>query len=115
MNSQYIRLSEVLELMDQVDSSGINASFDIKFVTFNKKFETGGEIIEVKGGRKCLTEAKKDGKIIFGIESKGANILQSKKPDHYIQATRNILLPNGEIRKIHIRLIIEFNGKKVCF
>jgi hypothetical protein len=39
----------------------------------------------------------------------------AKDPHHWSNSTRNVLLPNGQKRKLHIRLIIEFNNKKVCY
>jgi hypothetical protein len=38
-----------------------------------------------------------------------------KNPNHWVNATRNIRLPNGQKRKVHIRLIIEFNHQKVVY
>ena len=40
---------------------------------------------------------------------------ERKNPHHFQNKTRNIRLPNGERRKIHIRFIIEFNGQKVIY
>jgi hypothetical protein len=109
-----IRLGEVLRQMDLFGNDGIPLSFQIKFVTANRNQHTGGEIIEIKEGRKCV--GKKNGKIIFDKRVVTPEIQKiNKDPHHWINSTRNILLPNGQIRKIHIRLIIEFNGQKVCF
>jgi len=109
-----IRLLNVLEQMDQFDGAGMPVKFDIKFVTADRIRKTGGEIIEIKQGCKCV--GKKKGKVIFDTRLAPTDIPKSPKdPNHWINQTRNILLPNGQIRKIHIRLIIEFNGQKVCF
>ena len=98
--------------MEEFDQAGKPVSFDLKFVTCDRKRETGGEIIEIKSGRKCV--GKRNGKVLF--DTRKADIQNtSRDPRHWVNSTRNILLQNGQIRKVHIRLIIEFNGKKVCY
>ncbi len=114
MKGQYIRLSEVLDQMEQLDEFGMPVKFQIKFVTADRKRGTGGEIIEIKDGRKCV--GKRKGKVVFDMrKTVSAAPRIPKDPHHWVNSTRNILLPNGLIRTVHIRLIIEFNGKKVCF
>lgn len=111
--SSYIRLSDVLSEMDRLDDQGKPIKFNIKFVTANRKERTGGEIIEIKGGRKCV-DVKED-KPVFDTRKSVSEPKLHKNPNHWVNSTRNILLPNGRIRKVHIRLIIEFNDQKVCF
>ena len=116
MNSQYIRLGQALEVMDQVDENGKAVPFQIKFVTANRGLLTGGEIVELKHAWKCV--GKRNGKPVFDQRKKsslGSNDQIPKDPRHWVNSTRNLLLPNGQIRKVHIRLIIEFNDKKVCY
>ncbi|MCQ4039738.1 hypothetical protein [Riemerella anatipestifer] len=38
-----------------------------------------------------------------------------KKPNHFANRTRNIKLPDGQIKKINILFIQEYNGKKVVY
>ena len=101
--------------MDRLDGSGKPATFNMKFVTADRKRNTGGEIIEVKGACKCV--GKRDGEVVFDkrIADSSGDVGISRNPHHWINSTHNLLLKNKEIRTIHIRLIIEFNGKKVCF
>jgi hypothetical protein len=113
MINGYVTLKEVLETMDKVDKDGKAQPFDMKFVTANRKAGTGGEIIEIEHGRKCV--GKRSGKVVFDERKASTEPKKSKNPHHFDNSTRNILLPNGQIRKVHIRLIIEFNKKKVCF
>lgn len=113
MGNGFIRLSEVLDQMDRLDDSGRPKSFDMKFVTADRKRNTGGEIIEIRNGRKCV--GKRNGKVIYDTRETVAEVRQSRSPNHWTNQTRNIILPNGAIRKVHIRLIIEFNGTKVCY
>lgn len=117
MKVQYIRLSEVLDQMEQLDEAGMPVKFQIKFVTADRKRGTGGEIIEIKDGRKCV--GKRKGKVVFDMRKTVSTVSTAPRiprdPHHWVNSTRNIILPNGLIRTVHIRLIIEFNGKKVCF
>jgi len=115
MNKGYIRLSEVLDLMDQVGEDRKPVAFQIKFVKADRTRGTGGEILEVKSGRKVIGKDKK-GKPVFDLRPNQASGTSLKKdPRHWVNATRNILFENGEQRKLHIRLIIEFNQQKVCY
>ena len=115
MNDTYIRLWDVLDEMDRIDAEGKPLKFQMKFITANRDLGSGGDIIEIKDGCKCVGK-KKDVDPIF---QKDKLVLAEKKetrnPLHWIHSTRNILLPNGQIRKVHIRLIIEFNHRKVCY
>ncbi|MDP1624104.1 MAG: hypothetical protein Q8M08_17410 [Bacteroidales bacterium] len=114
MNSTYIQLSAALDLMDQLDGEGKPVNFHVKFVTADRIRRSGGEIIEIQSGRKCV--GKRSGKTVFDSRKKAdENPSISRQPNHWVNSTRNILLPNGGIRKVHIRLIIEFNNQKVFF
>ena len=105
MNLTYIELSKALDLMDQIDEGGKPATFQVKFVTANRIRRTGGEIIEIQNGRKCV--GNRNGSVVFDTRTKPVeNPSISRNPDHWANSTRNILLPNGGIRKIHISLIM---------
>ena len=114
MNSNYIQLSKVLDQMDQLDDDGKPVRFQVKFVTANRMLKTGGEIIEIVDGRKCV--GKRRGEMVFDTRKSSQDPSAiSRPPNHTANSTRNILLPNGGIRKVHIRLIIEFNNQKIFF
>lgn len=115
MNSNYIRLWDVLEQMDRFDNQGKSVKFQVKFVTANRDHGTGGEIIEIKDGRKCSGKTKSGEPIFQKAKTVPVKDSVSRNPNHWVNSTRNILLPNGQIRKVHIRLIIEFNHQKVCY
>ena len=115
MNSTFIRLWDVLEIMESMDCHGKPVRFQLKFVTANRLENTGGEIIELKDACKCSVRTTK-GKEIFAVKKNfPVDDRVTKDPNHWVNSTRNILLPNGQKRKLHIRLIIEFNNKKVCY
>ena len=97
-----IFLSAVLEKMAD------GKPFDVKFVTADLEKQTGGEIIELRQVR--LSIAKRAAPIARAGKKKNAGT-----QNHWANSTRNAVLPNGLIRKFHIRLIIEFNGRKVIW
>ena len=114
MKSNFIQLSSALDEMDQLDHEGKPVKFHIRFVTADRIRRAGGEIIEIPSGRKCV--GNRNGKSVFDTRQKAdENTRTSRQPNHWVNSTRNIILPNGGIRKVHIRLIIEFNSQKVFF
>lgn len=98
--------------MDRIGPDGKPVKFDIKFVTHDEKRGTGGDIVEIQGARKCV--GKEKGKVIFDLREPSGE-KSHRDPHHFVNSTRNLLLENGQVRKVHIRLILWFNGKKVCF
>ena len=115
MNSTFIRLWDVLEIMDSMDGHGNPVRFQLKYVTANRSTKEGGEIIELKDASKCSVRTNQGKEIFAERKNFPVNDKVSKDPHHWSNSTRNILLSNGQKRKLHIRLIIEFNNKKVCY
>lgn len=109
MNS--ILLRDVIAEMDRIDGNGKPVPFSAKFVTADRKRRTGGEIISVENAVKCI--GKRKGEVVYDGRTDQNRI--RRDPHHYENATRNIMLENSVIRKLHIRLILEFNGKKVLY
>jgi len=54
MNKQYIQLSQVLDQMDALDENNVPRSFQMKFVTADRSRRSGGEIIDIPSGKKCV-------------------------------------------------------------
>lgn len=104
----FILLKEVLNEIDRTDEQGHPVSFNMKFVTADRKRRTGGEIIEANNVHKCITI--RNNKVVYDSRPH-----VSRNPHHFTNATRNIIFPNGQIRKVHIRLIIEFNNQRVLW
>ena len=115
MNSTFTRLWDVLEIMDSFNGQEKPVRFQLKFVTANRSTKEGGEIIELKDACKCSVRTKQGNEIFAERKNFPVNDKVSKDPQHWSNSTRNILLSNGQKRKLHIRLIIEFNNKKVCY
>jgi hypothetical protein len=90
------------EVLTEMRSGNI---FSIRWVTANKKKKTGGTIKQYDGCRRSRATPTASERPMFNGGS--------KKPNHYGNATRNIVIPTGEIRKLNVWLIIGFNGKKV--
>ena len=101
--------------MDSLDGRGRPTRFQAKFITANRTTREGGEIIEVKDACKCPVRTKNGQEIYPERKNLQAPERITKNPNHWENSTRNIKLPNGQKRKLHIRLIIEFNNMKVCY
>lgn len=95
----------MLRLQDALDLMKKDEPFDVTYVSANKTKKTGGEFIELKGVR--LNKFQKEPRETKTAITKPANETQNE--------IRNFLLPNGQIRKAHIRLITTFNGQPVVY
>ena len=51
-------LIDTLDLMDQIDYDWKSVKFQVKFNTVDRIKRTGGEIIEISNGRKCVLYLK---------------------------------------------------------
>lgn len=109
-----IYLKDVLEIMQMKDEAGMAIPFDIEVRQFSAQNSTGGKYVVYNDARLLRVKPSKKtykSKVaeLFYLEKK------EKNPNHFANSTRNIELANGEIKKINIRFIIKFNGKKVCY
>jgi len=87
--------------------------FKIKFVSFDKKRNTGGIIKEYQAKQNVKKEKKVSENLPGAAPKKN-----SRNPKHFKHATRSLkVYANGIetalIKKCHIDLIVEFNGKMV--
>jgi hypothetical protein len=108
-----ILLSEALRIFHS------GATCSITYVTADYKRGTGGQLVHIPAcviwSQKNITEpgtpgAMVDEKPIINHQSSIIN----KKPSHWIHKTRNIYIPKTQkIQKFHIKLMTQFNGKKV--
>src|SRR5699024_9871092 len=99
-----ILLPDVLRELDSGEP------FDMKFVKADRRRGTGGEIVEVRKWVKVQTEERASA---YTTMPSGGG--KNKRPNHHHHKTLNIMnLRNPKTkRKVHIRLICEFNGKQV--
>ena len=93
-------------MLDHLDSG---QPCNLVVIAANRQANTGGDEMVFKAAKKYIQQLT----AIKIVQPKESVTKDKKNPSHFDHATRNILLPNGEIKKIHIRLIIEFNGKQV--
>lgn len=87
--------------------------FSIVFSTADRTRKTGGELVRLEGA--VQTGAPEKLKRPLGPTAPAtAGPAGTHKPAHRAHQTRNVtLLSSGHTRKLHIRLIVEFNGQKV--
>lgn len=96
-------LSAVLQQMKKLDFFKNPVPFSVSVRSFDKKNEKGGKLLTFENVtllQQAKTPKKKE---------------TTKNPNHWKNRTRNIKLPNGEIKKINILFIIRFNGCKVVY
>lgn len=102
-----IHLKEVLEEM------GEGKPFSITYVTCDVTRNTGGDIMSLEN---VILSFKQNGVEKFGFETPAPNVTEhTKRANHYVHASRNVLLQNGMRRKFHLRLLLQFNGQKVFY
>jgi hypothetical protein len=101
---RFIPLAQVLK---EIDSG---RPFDISVVTADVTRGTGGQI------KSYAKHVKHIAQRLSKKEAAKAESLSavSRNPKHFQNSTRNIYDPQKQVvRKIHIRLIVTFNGIKV--
>jgi hypothetical protein len=101
----------MLDLKAALDLFDSGKWLSVAFVTYDDKRGTAGEIIRIKRCRK-LTRTTKSSR----STGKGKGFLPSESPrdpNHDEHFTRNVLLPNGGIRRFHFRLLFVINGEKL--
>lgn len=106
MDNGFITMSEALKIFNLRDANMMFVPFDIKYRTFNEQTKQGGKLKEYNDV-KYLPEAK--------VKEEVSSEIHAKTPNHYKNRTRNIELPNGEIKKIRIDFIISINNTKVIY
>lgn len=110
-----ISLSEALSIINRKAKDGSAFPFDVSVRTLNRNSKTGGKLINYKGAKLLINENSKN--------KTGSKLLDNvlvaetvkRNPNHWENRTRNILLPNGEKRKLRFRLIIDINNQKVVY
>ncbi len=111
-------ITEIITLKQVLATMAATAEpFALRFVKLNETKGTGGEIVEVSGqllsGRgNPQKPAPPLGPGADSVEALEAHLVRN--PHHFENMTRNLVSTrNGNFTKVHIYLILEFNGKKV--
>lgn len=109
-----ISFREAIAIIDKKDKVGRPYPFDISFRTLNRNSKKGGRLLTYLGVKKFKPKnsSVEKNSLIKSIQSE---VKVKRNPDHYGNRTRNLELQNGEIKKIHIRLIDSINGQKMHY
>lgn len=109
-----VTLKEAIAIIDKKDAKGNAYPFNISFRSLQRNSKTGGKMYHYNQVVKLI---KKQSVPSMASLTKAVQTTESvsKKPNHFHNRTRNLELQNGDIKKIHIRLIISINGKKVIY
>jgi hypothetical protein len=110
MNYDVILIKDALRLMERLDHKDRPIPFAITFVTADRQRKKGGKIMELNGAILSKHNTLLP-KYIRTVDGHG----NSKTPRHYENSTRNVQSPDGTITKVHIRLITQFNSKKIIW
>lgn len=110
-----IFLKEVLEIMDLKMPNGDAVKFDIEVFTFNRNNKEGGKLKIYNDAKKCIAKVKNSTYKPSQLDKLMQVDKAKKNPNHFENRTRNIELPNGDIRTINILFIKKFNGQKVYY
>lgn len=105
-----ISLSQVLEAMLKPEIGGGTKPFSCIVFPFDERRGVTGQ---PKYYECVRLKISKPARAAEGAEMSMAKILNHKNPNHWKNQTRNLVFPNGEVRKIHIRDIAYFNNQKV--
>lgn len=117
MPEETIYLRDALALMKTLDADGRAVPFSLKTRTFQRNSKTGGNIRFYEKAKMVMAEENPHTDSVKSLQyvSKPRPIMR-KNPNHFENKTRNIkTLPQGDIKRINIRFIIEMNGQKVIY
>lgn len=87
------------------------SDFSLMVITADRHKNTGGEELFIPRAWKHTALSHKQQQALDAAQKK--ETVFRRNPNHYENSTRNLKLPNGEIRKIHIRLVRLFNNQTV--
>lgn len=102
-----MNLRDVLADMRKLDENKNPIPFDIVVREYSRQNGTGGKL--TKHNNATLMQQGKKRSLVSLASGKDL-----KNPNHWENKTRNIKV-NGQIRKINILFIIEYNGHKVVY
>lgn len=103
--------------MRTLDADGRAPFFDIKVRTLQRNSKRGGALRHYEKAKMVMAEENPNANTVEALRIKPrVKPVFSKSPNHFENKTRNIkVMPQGDIKKINIRFIIELNGQKVIY
>ena len=110
-----INLKQALQIIETKDKDGFPIPFDVSFRTLNRNSKSGGALRNYNSVS-ILTRREKqrlsEKQIVQNLQLASST---RRNPNHWVNRTRNLQKPNGEIFKINIRLIDSINNQKVVY
>ena len=97
-----ISIMGVITLKEALREMHSGSLFSITYYTYSATRKAGGEKKEYDG---CRLSRKNTDATEAPVFSTGP-----KRPNHYGNRTRNIVLPDGRIKKLNVWFITRFNG-----
>jgi hypothetical protein len=97
-----------IELKEAIDTIESGDWFAIRFITADVLKGSGGKVIELAKARVARNRRKTQ-----NSKPKTQNLGVSRNPNHNLHFTRNLELPNKQIRKVHPPLITHINNLSV--
>lgn len=104
---------KLISLKDAMQRIRLGERFDLRVFSYDEKRKTGGDLVTYKSA--IIVQQKNDpnapkpdvggNDITYGV---------AKKPNHGVHGTFNIQLKNGDVRKVHTVLMVEFNNKRIA-
>lgn len=111
-----IMMRDVLKIMRTPNEEGRAIPFDISWRTLNRNSKTGGAFKTAQNAKLVMQEQGIDPNSVYALQHfKKKEKVNKKSPNHFTNKTRNIRMESGDINKIQILYIIEFNGQKVIY
>ena len=112
-----IMLKDCLQQMEDRDpATGKMIPFDFSVCTFSRQRMDGGKIIEYKGAVLAKNTDTKKSSAAKQEQEEETTIPDKRNPKHFLNKTRNILLPGQERpTKFRIRYIIDFNKQTIVY
>lgn len=114
MNNRVIFLKEALKIISARDCNNKPLPFSLCYRTFNSQTKKGGKLVRL-AGVKNLPDKNENSNPSLSFDAVFSLDKSSKNPNHFINRTRNIELPSGDIKTIRIDFITEINGSKVIY
>jgi hypothetical protein len=112
---EFILLKDAIQQMETT-VDGRPARFTVAVVGLDNSRGTGGELHIFKDV--CLNDVKQNFTSAVPEQyqrEQAHRFTNHKNPNHTDNGTRNLRLRNGQIRKIHTRLITQFNNLTVIY
>jgi hypothetical protein len=103
-------MSPVIELYEVINHIDSGMPFTMTYITADRRKGTGGQLKQCTNWVRCDLATMPE----VVLRKNRIHYEMEKNPNHPDHKTKNIMNPaTRDIRKVHIRLITEFQGKRV--